>query len=562
MRTRILPLLALTLSVAPLTTRANDIEPGKENYSAPKKSIVVDGNLSDWGGVPVFKDTKFTVPKPNSTDPNAPGVVIFEQCAICVSPNPTDWTGPDDQSSAFAIAWDEGNLYVGVVVVDDYHFNPTSGWNGDSLQIAFTDAARTTISNLYNVALPGTNDVFGLVTDVPNGDVNEKVLGGGLVVSNDVAIVRDPTNNLTFYEVKFAARTLGYTKFEAGMQIGVGLCMNDGDADSMGQAGWSGWGAHSIVFGKTASEAGLVTLQAGLSDLEYHAEPAHLTTIDGIFSDWAGLEFQGPNGFSVPKGDPNGSNVVFETANGGTWTGPSDQTSTFSISWQSNNLYLGVLVVDDWHNNSFASGPQDGDSLQVLFANEARTTITQLYNYFLAGDDDLGLRDVMIENEQGPGGTVAAIVRDKDNHKTYYEIQFPASSLGVASFHEGMKFGFALAVNDADQDETGQTGGWSGWAPHAILPGHTVQQAGLVTLVGAKAQPTIEFSAPKAGYKFVDGDLSDWETHPFIGPVPFRVPKGDPNGQLVYFEVCTLCVPTASWTGPDDQTSVLSFDST
>src|SRR3989442_5239817 len=111
----------------------------------------------------------------------------------------------------------------------------------------------------------------------------------------------------------------------------------------MVHSGWPGWAVNSMVFEKTASEAGLVTLQGGLSDLESHGEPAHLTTIDGIFSDWAGLEFQGPNGFSVPKGDPNGSNVVFETANGGTWTGPNDQTSTFSISWQSNNLYLGVL---------------------------------------------------------------------------------------------------------------------------------------------------------------------------------------------------------------------------
>src|SRR5438093_1483273 len=156
MRTRILPFLVMTLSLVPSAIQANDIEPGKENYSAPKKSIVVDGNLSDWGGVPVFKDTQFTVPKPNSNDNHAPGVVTFEQCDLCGFGG--SWTGPDDASSAFAIAWDTDNLYIGVVVVDDYHLNPSSGWNGDSLQIAFTDAARTTISNLYNVALPGTND--------------------------------------------------------------------------------------------------------------------------------------------------------------------------------------------------------------------------------------------------------------------------------------------------------------------------------------------------------------------------------------------------------------------
>src|SRR5207248_1984864 len=104
MRSKIFPSLVLALALHP-TARANDIEPGKEHYSAPKKSILVDGKLSDWGGVPVFKDTKFTVPKPNSGDTNAPGVVTFEQCDACGVGG--SWTGPDDQSSAFAIAWDE-----------------------------------------------------------------------------------------------------------------------------------------------------------------------------------------------------------------------------------------------------------------------------------------------------------------------------------------------------------------------------------------------------------------------------------------------------------------------
>ena len=70
-----------------------------------------------------------------------------------------------------------------------------------------------------------------------------------------------------------------------------------------------------------------------------------------------------------------------------------------------------VLVVDDFHNNDLG-GPTEGDSIQALFANEARTTVTQLYDYLLAGDDNLGLGNVVINNEQGPGGTVAAIVRD------------------------------------------------------------------------------------------------------------------------------------------------------
>jgi len=38
--------------------------------------------------------------------------------------------------------------------------------------------------------------------------------------------------------------------------------VNDGDKDTPGQKGWSGWGPHMIVFGKTAPDAALVTLTA------------------------------------------------------------------------------------------------------------------------------------------------------------------------------------------------------------------------------------------------------------------------------------------------------------
>ena len=46
------------------------------------------------------------------------------------------------------------------------------------------------------------------------------------------------------------------------MQLGVGICVNDGDTEAGqgGQKGWSGWGPYSAVYGKNAEECGLVTL--------------------------------------------------------------------------------------------------------------------------------------------------------------------------------------------------------------------------------------------------------------------------------------------------------------
>src|SRR5215470_5366785 len=93
--------LILAAISSALTTRANDIEPTKESYTvvyAPKP-IVLDGDLSEWSGVPVLADPKFAVPKYSGTNAS-PNYVLFEEYAGGT------WTGPDDQTSAVQIVYD------------------------------------------------------------------------------------------------------------------------------------------------------------------------------------------------------------------------------------------------------------------------------------------------------------------------------------------------------------------------------------------------------------------------------------------------------------------------
>src|SRR5258708_2814600 len=141
----------LALGAVSLPTRANDIEPGKEFYTviyAPKP-IVLDGDLSEWSGVPVLADPKFAVPKFSGTNAS-PNYVLFEEYAGGT------WTGPDDQTSAVQIAYDADNVYFGFVVTDDYHENAArSAWNGDSIQLMIASGDRTTQVALYNYALGG-----------------------------------------------------------------------------------------------------------------------------------------------------------------------------------------------------------------------------------------------------------------------------------------------------------------------------------------------------------------------------------------------------------------------
>ena len=65
-----------------------------------------------------------------------------------------------------------------------------------------------------------------------------------------VAIARDGLT--TIYEIMFPSSEFGIAKFEDGMSLGLGICVNDGDGpDQLGQRGWGGWYTHAAVFGKT-----------------------------------------------------------------------------------------------------------------------------------------------------------------------------------------------------------------------------------------------------------------------------------------------------------------------
>jgi hypothetical protein len=213
-----------------------------------------------------------------------------------------------------------------------------------------------------------------------------------------------------------------------------------------------------------------LTLSA--EDMLYDAQPVSIA-LDGDASDWADLEFKSQIPF-----EQGGELVLFEEYNGGTWSGPADQSSAVAFAWDAENLYIGVVVTDDTHQNGGAGW--DGDSVQLVFANAAQDTVTHLYNYGLSDGGD-----VILNHERGPGGTEASITRDDDTMTTLYELKFPAASLGLDAFESGLSIGIGACVNDGDtEDGQGGQKGWSGWGPYAAVYGKTASATGLVTLVG------------------------------------------------------------------------------
>ena len=204
--------------------------------------------------------------------------------------------------------------------------------------------------------------------------------------------------------------------------------------------------------------------------------------LDGDLSEWSGRQIVNPQ-FFIPKGSgPAGQLVTFEPYNGGDWTGPADQSISLQILFDQLNVYLGVIVTDEYHEH--ASGVSwDGDAVQIMIANPARDAQVALYNYALGGvEGALGTTIINEEVPAGPGGTDAVVSRNSVTHKTTYEIKLPKESLGIDTLAPGVQFGFGMAVNDGDQATPGQAG-WGGLGPHALVFGKSPAETAVVTLV-------------------------------------------------------------------------------
>ena len=506
----ILPVLSI-LALCSVRLAANDIQPGKEFYSAihAPKPIVVDGNLSEWSGVPVLSDPKFSIPKGSGTNGT---LVLFEEY------DGGTWTGPDDQTSAVQISYDADNVYFGFVVTDDYHQSsatgPDSAWNGDSVQLMIADASRTTQVALYNYALGG---VEGATTEVYVHHEAGPAANADCNCATEAVIKRDSTTHRTTYEIKLPKAALGLTSLGAGTKFGLGMAINDGDELTPGQKGWGGLGAHSIVFGKSPSETALITL-AKQNDIEpgkevYTANPAPATMVlDGKLSEWTGVPVLSDPKFYIPKGSGpagTGTLVLFEEYDGGTWSGPDDQTSAVQVVYDAQNIYFGFVVTDDYHQSS-ATGPDsawNGDSVQLMIANGAQDTQVALYNYALGGIEG-ATTEVYVHHEAGPAtsadcncATEAVITRNATTKRTTYEIKLPMAALGLTNLVYGTQFGLGMAINDGDELTPGQKG-WGGLGAHSIVFGKTPGETALVTLgVGGTAADVMFLSAVNPGVK-------------------------------------------------------------
>ena len=240
-------LLASTIADAQWRSKTHD-----EYKALTGVDVKIDGDLGEWNGV---------LETVTGTD-GKPFCGVEYEGNVFQEHGGGKWNGAKDHETCFMITWDSKAVYIGLIVTDDEHEHAAAAaWNGDGAQLAFEMSGKRSAGLqmwLYNVGLDDKGK------DILPGALNEKPGGAGIVLGDDIAVVRNEGEKKTYYELRFTAEELQVKgdKFSDGFKFGLGICVNDGDkaAGQGGQKGWSGWYTHSIVHGKNSEKTGLVTL--------------------------------------------------------------------------------------------------------------------------------------------------------------------------------------------------------------------------------------------------------------------------------------------------------------
>ena len=226
-------------------------------YNAPMGvAVTIDGDLSEWGeimdAVTGMDGTAFCGVE---FEANGGAITVFEEY------NGGEWSDANDHETCFMITWNEDAVYLALSVTDDEHEHAAAAaWNGDGAQLAVEPTGKREAGLplfLYNIGLDGAGENVILQ--------NENTHGSPGLAAEDVAIVRDDGAKKTYYEFRFSAEELQIEggKFSAGSELGLGICVNDGDAGAgqNGQRGWDGWYPHAVVYGKNSEKTGAYCAQ-------------------------------------------------------------------------------------------------------------------------------------------------------------------------------------------------------------------------------------------------------------------------------------------------------------
>lgn len=358
--------------------------------------ITVDGNASDWVGVP-----------PHTLSTNNAG---HTEGSVYDAP------------SHFRVQWDENNLYVLVEVQDDVLAGTSTGvYDNDSVEL-YVDAGFERAST-YD-----PND-YQLIVDWRG------VRGG--VHSENIDYASAVATNATGYTVEYSIpwNELGYTGAVGSHAIGLDIAINDNDRDPNsgitsrnGQKVWhgdgTGWFNPSVfaAFALNSQPCG------GIDGSVCRRSSSSPVTVDGNANDWPAILNGAIRATDAVAGHP-------ATA--------ADVSGNFSLQWDDSNLYALVRVTDD-----IVGGNQgqvyDNDAVELYIDGGNEHSATYDSNDFQLSVDRNGARGGVRSDQLTFQSSVTTA-------PTSYVVEYavPWSQIGVAAT-AGKLFGLDVAINDAD----------------------------------------------------------------------------------------------------------------
>lgn len=137
------------------------------------------------------------------------------------------------------------------------------------------------------------------------------------------------------------------------------------------------------------------------------------------------------------------------------WNGVEDLGGTGYISWDENNVYIGLEMTDDKHVQQNTGGDiWQGDSMQFAFSTiDSDGKATGTNEIGVALDQDGSMANWRWVAPQGIDmGEVILLDQaiSRSGNKTVYEVAVPWAELGISEVSTGMHLKFSLLCNDND----------------------------------------------------------------------------------------------------------------
>ena len=247
-------IFTVLVTIAILVAVALSCYAAVEEYEAVKVAapFTIDGDLGDWSGVKGVSLTG-SIEVTGTVDDKD----VYKDWETL---GQETWESDADMSVTWYAAWDADNFYFACKVRDEKHDNAQAGgniWNGDSIQFTIDPLnARGEYANHvyeYGYALTMKPEVWRWYTHTATAGEN-----------STFAIVRDAKVGTTTYELAIPKDDIAPVELIAGNVVGFSFVANENDSSGR-QGGWLGWGAHAIVYDKSAHKLNNLTFSAEIA---------------------------------------------------------------------------------------------------------------------------------------------------------------------------------------------------------------------------------------------------------------------------------------------------------